>query len=422
MSDGDSRPGASPGRFAGVLPAVLASESYRRLWYTGLLYYQAHWMEITITGWVVLQFTGSAAAVGLVAFFRTLPMLVFGLIFGALADRFPRIGVLAAIQMTGILSAAAFSLIFFLGYEILWVVCALSTLIGCAWAADFATRRALVTELNTPENTGSAMSLEALSLQGGKIFAPVIAGLLLGAGGAPVAYLFLTGMFGLGIVALVRLHAIGSIRQSATSSTLPLLQLLRAGWSTAIKIPIVRVALIITVLMNLMVFPYQHLIALVAGEILEVGPGRMGVLSGAAGLGSAVLAGYLTFRSRPSTARMYFAGGAMLGAAGLIGLAISTNFHLSVGIQLVVGACFGAFGAMQSVIVARAVEPEVRARAMGILAMAIGTGPIGILMTGTLSSVIGPSWTIGGLAGIASLLLLITLVRNRELLLESDPG
>jgi MFS family permease len=408
------------GRLAGLLPAVLTAEGYRRLWYTGVLYYQAHWMEITITGWVVLSFTGSAAAVGLVAFFRTLPMLIFGLIFGTLADRFPRIGVLAAIQVVGLLAAAGFSALFLLGHEVLWIICVLSALIGCAWAADFAARRALITELNTPENTGSAMSLEALSMQSGKIVAPVVAGLLLGLGGAPIAYMLLTGMFGLGIVSVLRLHSIGAVRQSAASSTLPLLQLVRTGWSTALQIPIVRVALIITVVMNLMVFPYQQLIALVAGEILEVGPGRMGVLSGAAGLGSAIVAAYLTFRSRPSTARIYFAGGATLGAAGLIALAFSTHFHLSLGLQLILGACFGAFAAMQTVVVASAVEPEMRARAMGILAMAIGTGPIGILMTGTLSSWIGPSWTIGGLAGLASILLVATLVRNREVLLSRE--
>jgi MFS family permease len=420
MSDGDDRLPARSSRLAGLVPAVLTSDGYRRLWYTGLLYYQSHWMEITITGWVVLSFTGSAAAVGLVAFFRTLPMLIFGLIFGTLADRFPRIGVLAAIQITGMLAALSFSVMFWLEIELVWLICILSTLIGCAWAADFAARRALIAELNTPENTASAMSLEALSLQGGKILAPVIGGLLLGIGGAPIAYLFLTGMFGLGIVALVRLHRAGTVRRTTSASTLPILQLLRTGWATAVEIPIIRVALIITVIMNLLVFPYQQLIALVAGEILDVGPGRMGVLSGAAGLGSAVVAGYLTFRSRPSTARWYFAGGATLGAVGLIGLAISTSFQLSVGLQLAIGACFGAFGAMQAVLIAGAVQAEMRARAMGVLAMAIGTGPIGILLTGTLSSVIGPSWTIGGLASIASVLLTATLIRNRAVLFGKD--
>lgn len=413
MSQGGDQSGPQSNRLAMLLPAVLMAVGYRRLWYTGLLYYQAHWMEITITGWVVLEVTGSAAAVGLVAFFRTLPMLVLGLIFGTLADRFPRVGVLAAIQVTGMVASAGFGAIFLLGFEQLWLICVLSAVVGCAWAADFAARKALITELNKPENTGSAMSLEALSLQGGKIIAPVVAGLLLGFAGASVAYFFLTAMFGLGIVALLRLHATGVASRTSARSTLPLVQLLRTGWSTAIEVPIIRVVLIITVLMNLLVFPYQHLISLVAGEILSVGPGRMGVLSGAAGLGSAIVAGYLTFRSRPATARRYFAGGATLGALGLVVLAFSTSFYASVGLQLAVGACFGAFGAMQPVIIASAVDPAMRARAMGVLAMAIGTGPIGMLLTGTISSWIGASWTIGGAAGIASVLLIVTLVRNR---------
>lgn len=412
---------ARANRLRALLPGVLFTEDYRRLWYTGVLYYQAHWMEITVTGWVVLSVTGSAAAVGLVAFFRTLPMLVFGLIFGTLSDRFPRLGVLLAIQSTGLLAASGFSILFLLGLEQLWIICILSSLAGCAWAADFATRRALVSELNAREDTASAMSLEALSLQGGKILAPIIGGVLLGFGGATAAYLFLVGMFACGIGALARLRSVGVARRRPASTTMPMLDLIRTGWATVIQIPVVRLALIITVVMNLLVFPYQHLIALVAGEILEVGPGRMGVLSGAAGVGSVIVAGFLTFRSRPATARRFFAGGATLGAIGLMVLAVSTSFHLSVGIQLIIGAGFGAFGAMQPVLIASAVEPEMRARAMGVLAMAIGTGPIGMLMTGALSSVIGASWTIGGLAGIASLLLTVTVIRNRRVLMSGEP-
>ncbi|TVR72696.1 MAG: MFS transporter [Sphaerobacteraceae bacterium] len=416
MKPGGGHTGGAAGWLARLLPDVLFADGYRRLWYTGLLYYQAHWMEITITGWVVLSFTGSAAAVGLVAFFRTLPMLILGLIFGTLADRFPRLAVLGVIQVAGMLASLGFCLLFLAGLEILWVVCVLSTIIGCAWAADFAARRALITELNRPENTGSAMSLEALSLQGGKIVSPVVAGVLLGVGGAPAAYAFLTAMFGLGIVALMYLQRSGTLRRTVVASTIPMLQLIRSGWVAAMEVPVIRVVLIITVIMNLLVFPYQHLIALVAGDILEVGPGRMGMLSGAAGVGSALVAGYLTFRSRPSTALRYFAGGATLSSIGLVGLAMSTSFPLSLVLQLTIGACAGAFGAMQPVLIASSVDPEMRARAMGVLAMAIGTGPIGILLTGTMSSWIGPAWTIGGLAGLATAALVITLVLYRGVL------
>jgi MFS family permease len=399
-----------------ITPPVLRASQYRRLWMTGVCYYQAYWMEIVVTGWVVLSFTGSPTAVGLVAFFRTLPMLVLGLIFGTLVDRFPRVGVLLGIQTLSLGVAATFGLLFYFGLERLWVICILTGLVGCAWAADFAARRALFSELNTRETTANAMSIEAMAMQGGKISAPVLGGVMLGFGGAPAAYLGLSVLFVLGIVALLRFRSVYSGQTMAARPSVSLIDLIRDGWSTAIRIPVVQVALIITVLMNLLVFPYQQLIALVAGEILHVGPGRMGLLAGAAGFGSAISAGVLTFRGRPDNAVRFFAGGATAGAFLLIALAISTSFHLSLGLQLIIGACFGAFGAMQPALIMNAVEPEMRARAMGLLAMAIGTTPIGILLTGTLSSWIGPAATIGGAATIASLLLLTILVRNRRVI------
>jgi MFS family permease len=399
-----------------ITPQVLASTSYRRMWLTGVVYYQAYWVEIVVTGWVVLALTGSPSAVGLVAFFRTLPMLVLGMIFGSLVERFPRIGVLLVIQVVGAATALGLAMLFVFGIERFWLICTGTGLIGCGWAADFATRRALISELTTPETTGNAMSLEALSMQGGKIIAPVAAGVALGIGGPVAAYLILGLLFVTGIVSLLRFRVVHTGARPGSRASVSLLFLIRSGWETAIKIPIVRVALLVTVIMNVLVFPYQQLIALVAVDILAVGPGHMGLLAGAAGAGSAVMAGFLTFRGRPAAARRFYVGGATLGATLLILLAASTRFEISVGLQLILGACFGAFGAMQPALIVSAVEPEMRARALGILAMAIGTGPFGYLLTGALSGLIGPALTIGGMAFVASVLLVTILVRNRQVI------
>ena len=57
-----------------------------------------------------------------------------------------------------------------------------------------------------------------------------------------------------------------------------------------------------------------------------------------------------------------------------------------------------------------------RARAMGMLAMAIGVGPFGVLLTGFLSSAIGATWTITGMSLIAFALMAAILARSRTLL------
>jgi MFS family permease len=121
-------------------------------------------------------------------------------------------------------------------------------------------------------------------------------------------------------------------------------------------------------------------------------------------------------RGRPAAARRLYVGGASLGATLLILLAASTRFEISMGLQLILGACFGAFSSMQPALIVSAVEPEMRARALGILAMAIGTGPFGFLLTGALSGLIGPALTIGGMACLASVLLVTIIVRNRQVI------
>ncbi len=100
----------------------------------------------------------------------------------------------------------------------------------------------------------------------------------------------------------------------------------------------------------------------------------------------------------------------------MIVLALSRVFTLSWGTQVTLGLCSGMFGAMQPVLILHHVEVQMRARAMGMLAMAIGVGPFGILLTGVLSSIIGPAWTISGMALLALALMAAILARSRTLL------
>lgn len=177
-----------------------------------------------------------------------------------------------------------------------------------------------------------------------------------------------------------------------------------------------RGVLLITVVMNLLTFPYQQLIVVVAREILHVGSGRMGLLAGIDGLGSIAVAGFLAFRTRSFRRGRVF----LLGSVGItvlvIALANSHLYLLSLVLQIIVGTGHGAFASMQPALIMGATEPHLRARAMGMLAMAIGMGPLGILLAGGLSALIGPSLTLSAMA-IASLLLMGLIVsRNRTLL------
>jgi MFS family permease len=403
----------------GIVGALKSILPYRRLWYSGLGYYSAYWVEIITTGWVVLAMTGSAFDVGLVGFCRTLPMLLLGLTLGAVSDRIRRSTLLLCVQFSGLVVSTSLTFLFHIDRANLAALCCGSALIGCGWAADFTTRRALVSEMNRPELTGNAMSLEAMSMQGSKIVATIVAGALLAAGGATLAYGVLAGIYAYGVLAMLRVRRVYREDEARRGQTVPLIHLIRQGLSTAVRIPLIQAVLLVTVVMNLLVFPYQQIIAVVARQILDVGPRPMGILAGADGIGAIAVAGTLVFLARPSKAGRLFLGGAFFGTFMVVAIGISRLFPLSLCFQILAGGFFGAFGSMQPVLIINSVEPQFRARALGVLAMAIGCTPLGILLSGTLSATIGATAALVGMGTLALLLIISITIANRSLIRAS---
>jgi MFS family permease len=400
-----------------VVPDVLAVPGYRRLWLSSLLYYHAFHFEIITAGWVVLVKTGSPISVGLVGFCRTIPMFVFGLILGAAADRFRRTNVLLGVQLVGLTAALALAVRFSFGAAQLWQIYAITGILGCGWATDFSTRRALISEMHARDRVVNALSLESMSMQGNKILATLLSGVFLAISGATLCYWWLTLIYFLNLLAVLRLRRfLGEEKVQHVAQRVRLLQLVRGGWSVATQTPVILGVLLITVVMNLLVFPYQQMIPVIARDILAVGPRQMGILAGADGLGAIVVGATLARRARPSRHGILFLCGAFGVCALVIGLALSRIFALSWGVQIALGICSGAFGAMQPVLILNMVDVAMRARAMGMLAMAIGVGPFGILLTGVLSSAIGATWTISAMALVALVLMAGIIARSRTLL------
>jgi MFS family permease len=398
-----------------LMPAILAAPAYRRLWTSGLVYYHAYMCEIVIAGWTVLQLTGSPFAVGLVGFSRMLPMLVLGLILGTMADRFRGSTVLLLVQIGGATTALAMTALFATGRVQLWQICLLTGLFGCCWTGDFSARRSLIAQLQEPERVGNAMSLETVSMLGSKIAATALGGVLLALDGPRLAYGWLACVYATGILMALRLRQDSAAIRREPPAAVSLLALVRTGWTAAVRTPLVRAVLLVTVVMNLFVFCYQQIIAVIAGEILRVDAPRMGLLAGIDGVGAIVVATLLATRTRPVRQGAIFLAGACGAAMLVAALALSRSYPLSLVVQIALGACSGAFGSMQTTLIAGATAPALRARAMGILAMAIGVTPFGILLSGTLSAAIGPSPTLAGLGLAALALNLAILARNRVL-------
>ena len=350
--------------------ATLRAPGYAMLWTASLLWNQARWMDQVVLGWTVLELTNSAWQVALIGVLRSLPMMLLGVLGGAIADRFERRRLLIGAQALGASVSISIGVLLWFGalrYEHA-VIAAL--LLGVQWAVDWPARRALIPDLVGRDLTQSAIVLESVSMNLTRIVGPLVAGALIAFASSATSYF----VMGLLYAAEIYLLAVLPLPHRAPRlGSTSIARYVREGFDELrLNHPIVGV-LLITVFMNAFAFPYQQILSVFARDVLQVDPIGLGILGAASGVGA--LCGALVLSARPFVPRpaLLFSIGSFAMSAAVVGFALSRSFELSVALLLLSGLGSSTFSAFQSTIILRAAPEQVRGRAMGVLTLAIGT-------------------------------------------------
>jgi predicted MFS family arabinose efflux permease len=176
----------------------------------------------------------------------------------------------------------------------------------------------------------------------------------------------------------------------------------RSGLQAAWRSPTVRAVLFVTVAMNTLLFPYQHMLPVFARDVLALGPGGLGALVAADGCGA--LLGALAFATRRGELghRILFGVAVMAAPTLLVALSVSRRLTVCVVLLVAMGVAESAFATMQSTLVLLESPEPVRGGAMGILSACIGTQPLGTLAIGLLAASMGTplAFTVNALAAL----------------------
>jgi MFS family permease len=407
---------APAGNDAGRLTLIelFAEPSYRRLWASGLCVNVARWMDLLTLGWLALQLTGSPFMVGLAAFARAAPLMVVGPFTGIVADRVARGRILLVAQGTGAVTALVLAAVFAGGAGGYGVLVALEVVFGLVWALDFPARRTALYALLGASRVAQAVSLETVSMQLAKIVGPLVAGLCLARLGPAACFALMAVVYAAGLAAATglrrRLGGAGAV--AATSVAATMRAGLRAAWNT----PTVRTVLLVTIAMNTLFFPYQHMLPVFARDVLALGPAGLGALVAADGLGALVGALALAARRDARGHRALFGTAVLVAPVLLVALSAARGLPACVMLLVVMGAAESSFAAMQSTLVLLWAPERVRGAAMGILSACIGTQPLGTLAIGLLAASIGApgAFAVNALAALLVIVpLALPLVRRR---------
>jgi len=378
------------------------TRGFWRVWTGSMVWYSARWMDLFVLQWQVLVMTDSAFQVSLIGFYRMAPMFVFGLLTGLVADRLDRRTVLLAAQLWNAVASAAIGTLILTGHLVLWHLAVLVTALGFSWALDLPSRRSYIYDMVGPRRVVNAMALDHVGMDGAKIVGPILGGLLWPVIGAGGCLLILSGGYLVNFCLYRRLPAAAPARPVGSPRVL---RNLIDGLAYVFRAPVILSVLIITAVMNLLGFPYQHMVPVVGRQVLGLGPLLTALLLAADGfgalIGSLIVASLGDVRRK---GRLFVVGSILLMSAVLL-FSLSQWYLLAFGLLFLAGAGAACFATMQSSLILTSASDAMRGRAMGTLMLAIGFGPLGALQIGALASVWGAPLAVTVSAGSGVLLL-----------------
>jgi MFS family permease len=365
-------------------------------------------MDQVVLGWVVLEMTNSAWHLAVIGALRWLPLLMFGVAGGAVADRVDRRWLLIGAQGLGLSVCLGTAVLLATGLFDFAFAALATFLLGLQWAVDWPTRRALIPDLVGRELTVNAVALEAVSMNMTRIVGPLVAGGLVAYLNPAAAFMVMAVLY-LAEIALLKIMPLAVHGRQVASG--PMLRYLLDGFDKLRESqPIVGV-LLISACMNILVFPYQQLLPVFARDVLLVDAVGLGALSAATGVGSFVGALAIAFtRNVPRSGLMFWAGSCLTSTC-LVGFALSGNFMLALALLGLSGLGQAAFASLQSTIVLGRASDQLRGRAMGALTLAIGSSPLGTLEIGAVTVWLGAPLAVALNAGACA--ALVGLVANR---------
>ncbi|BBF99527.1 MULTISPECIES: MFS transporter [Pseudonocardia] len=437
-ADAPTRRVRAGGRFTGALRSAFAdttplrTPAYRRLWTAGIVTVIGAQLAVVAVPTQIYQMTGSSAYVGLTGLFGLVPLVVFGLWGGAIADAVDR-RVMLLFTGSGIaLTSLALWVVSASGVGDVWLVLVLFAIQSAMLAMNQPTRSAVIPRLLPAEQLPAANALNMTVVQVGAVLGPLLAGILIPIIGLPMLYLLDAIALLATLWATWRLPPLPSSAQAAGGRRPKVgLRAVVDGFRYVGMHRILLVSFLVDVIamglgMPRVMFPEM------AEQTFGDPPGggiALGMLFAAIPIGmvaGGVLSGWLQRVERQGVA-VVVAICVWGGGIALFGL--TGSLFLAVLALAVAGAGDLVSSVYRSSMLQTVATDEMRGRMQGVFIVVVAGGPrLADMWHGASADVIGPGTTatLGGLAVIVGTLVVVARFpefwRYRAPVAGRDPG
>lgn len=281
------------------LPPALRHSRFRYLWLGLMISVAGTQMQTAAVLWHVNELSGQPIALGGVGLVRLIPVLVFSLIAGAVADLVNRRSLMLLTQSVLAVLALLLGILTLRGIDSIAVIYLILALSAAVSTFDLPARQSLVPNLVPRESLTNAFSLTSIAYQFGSIAGPAVGGLVLANLGIAYAYFINAISFGAVIIALI---LIGHVPQEkieeatfARNARRPAFwQSVRTGLNYVFNQPIILSSMLLDFFATFF-SEAVTLLPIFAKDILGVGAEGYGILVSAPSVGAGLMALILSF-------------------------------------------------------------------------------------------------------------------------------
>jgi MFS family permease len=367
------------------------------------------WMQVTAQQWLVYRVTGSQTSLGLVTFINFLPVLLFSLFMGVVADQFSRRKLLLFTQSWFMFLAGILALLTWLDVVQYWHILALAFLLGIGNALDMPARQAFVVELvdDNKSDVMNAIGINSALFNIARIVGPAIGGVVVASLGEAPAFAA-NGLSYLAVIVALLLMRL-TYEPSRVTQVKPF-ERMGAGFRYLFNQKAILGLVVMVAAISMVGFGSLTLIPVFAKDILKIGAGGFGQLLSWQGIGALIGAFILiVFGDHFHKGKLLLFSRGLLGPA-IIGISLSRIPWVSMGVMAVLGYSLITQLVLTNTLIQTIVPDDLRGRVLSTYTWALGGFfPLGSLLMGFLGDQIGAP-AAAMLSGIGSIVLILVNV------------
>jgi len=364
-------------------------------------------MQIWALFWHIRTLTEEPIALGGIGLPRILPIIIFSLIGGVIADSFNRTKILFFTQGSAAILALALGLLTQFGQITIWHIYLLTAIQAVAIAFDGPARQALVPNLVPAKDLPNAFSMTSIAWQTGSILGPALTGFTIAFGGQQAVY-YINAISYLAVI--IALILIGNVPQTKTD------RIAGVSWSSikeGVHFIVNKTIILSTMLLDFFATFFASantLMPIVARDILKVGVVEYGWLSAAPSVGAVIAALVISQIHELRRQGPLFLGSVVIFGLATVVFGLSTSIVLAWGALAVTGAADSVSTIIRNTIRQLQTPDYLRGRMTSVNQIFFQGGPqLGEVEAGVVAQLFGAPFAIisGGIGCIVGMALII---------------